>query len=353
MTEYDAHRIIVVLIDKQGNAGVGEIATLNIPVYKAGSDIYTNLTLLEKHIIPSIIKYQKKKSITTIDQLTDSYSWIKGGNLSKSGLEMAMWHLISIQKKTPVHKLFGGTNLTIECGDSIGVKTISNSLNQIEKSLATGFKRIKVKIWPGLDINLIKQIRTKFPNIPLQVDANSAYKPTDWKTLKKLDEFNLLMIEQPLADDDIINHAFLSSKLKTPICLDESINSADHANRAITLWKKLGLKNKLIINIKPPRVGGYKESIKIAKACYKNSVPVWCGGMLETTWGKYFNLCLNSRSEFALPGDHHGISGGYFKKDFSSEKNRRYKGEYSLQSHPKLNMKKLEKITINKYNYKN
>jgi len=352
-TETGFKRILVVIKDQHGNKGLGEIPNLNKPLYKPESSFATNLTMLQEYIVPAIKTYQKKnRGFKSVNDFIKSYSWIKGAPFAKHGVEVAFWHLLSQQQNKPLYKLFKGTNLSFDTGVSIGGKNLTQVLNRAEQAVSLGFKRLKVKVWPGFDIKVIASLRKKYPKIMLQVDANSAYNLKNASRLKKLDKFNLVLIEQPLADDDIIDHLELSKQLKTPICLDESIHSDDDARRAIHIWKQAKILNRLIINIKPSRVSGFTEALKIAKRCDKEKIKVWCGGMLESSWGKYFNLCFNARKELNLPGDHFAPAGEYFKSDILKEPLPLNQGVFTHQKTPEIDWKTINKLTTNKNTYK-
>jgi O-succinylbenzoate synthase len=192
----------------------------------------------------------------------------------------------------------GGARREIPCGVSIGIQeSVPQLLEKIERELAAGYQRIKMKIKPGWDVDVIRQVRQRFPSIKLMADANSAYTLRDADHLKRLDDFYLMMIEQPLAHDDIIDHAALQAKLETPICLDECIRSAHHAEQAIRLHA-CG-----IINIKLGRVGGFREAKRVHDAAQAAAIPVWCGGMLEAGIGRAHNIALATLPNFVLPGD--------------------------------------------------
>lgn len=285
--------VIIKLFAKNGNVGWGEAPALILPLYNSET-VATTMIALQQYLLPFVIG----KSFETPQELVSSYAYVKGHNFAKHGLECAFWSLLSNAKGISLSKIFGGTRKHIGVGESIGIhKTINLTLEEISLRLSEGYQRIKVKIKPEWDIQLVDAIRKKFGNIPLMVDANSAYTLRDIKTLKKLDTFHLVMIEQPLADTDIIDHATLQKQIKTPICLDESILSHDDARKAVELGACK------IINIKPGRVGGIVESLKIHDYCRKRSVPVWCGGMLESGIGRAFNIALASLSGFSLPAD--------------------------------------------------
>jgi O-succinylbenzoate synthase len=195
-------------------------------------------------------------------------------------------------------KHIGGVNQEIDCGVSIGIQdSVEQLFEKIQTELDTGYKRIKIKIAPHWDYDVIRKVRERFGDILLMGDANSAYTLEDIDLLKSLDEFNLMMLEQPLAHDDIVDHARLQREIKTPICLDEPIHSADDARKAIEL------KSGKIINVKNGRVGGHSESKRIEAVCRENNIPVWCGGMLESGIGRAHNIAMSTLQGFTLPGD--------------------------------------------------
>lgn len=321
----------VVIETKNNLTGIGEIPTLTDPAYKPESDVYSVMTSLKKFILPSLIKYQKEHhGFKNIKMVKKSYSWIKGANFAKSGIESAFWNLLAQQKKQPLWKLWKGRQKEFIVGVSIGGKTEKDVIQKAEKAISQGYKRLKVKVWPGVEEKFVKLLRKRYPKIMLQVDANSSYSLKNWKLLKKLDQYNLLLIEQPLYDDDIVFHSEISKKLKTPICLDESIRSLIDVKKAIMLWEKNKIPKRLIINIKPPRVGGFDEAIRIIKYCSFKKIKTWIGGMLETGWGKAFNLNLNALKEVSLPGDHFSPTGSYFEKNIITRPLLSREGKYKL-----------------------
>jgi o-succinylbenzoate synthase len=205
--------------------------------------------------------------------------------------------------------LWGGVKEKIPCGVSVGLqKDIQSTLRQIQSYLSEGYRRIKIKIKPGRDVDLLKAIRKEFPDIPLMADANAAYSLNDTALLQSIDGFGLMMIEQPLHYEDLYEHSILQSNLKTPVCLDESVHSSRAAQAA------LQMKSCRIINIKTGRVGGHTESIRIHNLAQTNNVPVWCGGMLESGIGRAHNLALASLKNFTLPGDT-SASSRYWHRD--------------------------------------
>jgi O-succinylbenzoate synthase len=223
---------------------------------------------------------------------------VRGHNMAKAAIENALWDAEAKQRNLPLWQLLGGTRKEIACGVSIGIQNSHEQLlEKIETELAAGYQRIKVKVKPGWDLEVLAKVRQRWPDILLSCDANSAYRPSDLERLRRFDDFNLLMIEQPYWDDDIVQHAKLQRELKTSICLDESIRSARDAESAIEL------EACRIINIKVGRVGGFSEAIAVHNACQRRNIPVWCGGMLETGIGRSHNVALSTLPNFLLPGD--------------------------------------------------
>jgi O-succinylbenzoate synthase len=235
---------------------------------------------------------------------------IRGHNMARGGLEAAIWDLEARQKNLPLWQAIGGgARREIPCGVSIGIQdSVPQLIEKIEQELAAGYQRIKMKIKPGHDIDSVRQVREHFPTIKLMVDANSAYTLADIDHLRKLDDYYLMMIEQPLAHDEIIDHAQLQAKLQTPICLDECIRTAHHAEQAIKL-RACG-----IINIKLGRVGGFAEAKRVHDVAQAAGIPVWVGGMLESGIGRAHNIALATLPNFVLPGDV-SASQRYWKRD--------------------------------------
>jgi O-succinylbenzoate synthase len=230
--------------------------------------------------------------------------------MARGGVEAAVWDLQARRNGNPLwREIGGGARSEISCGVSIGIQdSVEQLIGKIAVELAAGYQRIKMKIKPGWDVDVIRRIRERFPAIRLMADANSAYTLADAAKLKQLDEFYLMMIEQPLAHDDIIDHAALQPQLETPICLDESIRFAHHAAQAIRL------KAGRIVNIKLGRVGGFAEAQRLHDVCEAGGIPVWCGGMLEAGIGRAHNIALATLPNFTLPGDV-SASRRYWKRD--------------------------------------
>nr|WP_264467612.1 o-succinylbenzoate synthase [Heyndrickxia coagulans] len=290
--------------NEDGTVGWGESVAFNAPWYNEET-LKTNWHMLEDFLIPLILN----KEIKHPDEVNQMFAPIRKNNMAKSTIEGAIWDIYAQQTNQSLAQALGGTKDKIEVGISIGIQnSIDELLRVVDGFLKEGYKRIKVKIKPGWDVDVIRSLREHFPNVPIMADANSAYRLKDIDLLKQLDEFDLMMIEQPLASDDIIDHAQLQKELKTPICLDESIHSLEDARKAIELG------STKIINIKIGRVGGLTEAKKIHDYCEEKGVPVWCGGMLESGIGRSHNIALTTLSNFILPGDTAG-SNRYWEKD--------------------------------------
>jgi O-succinylbenzoate synthase len=229
--------------------------------------------------------------------------------MAKAALENAVWDAEATQKKQPLWKLLGGVRREIPCGVSIGIQdSVEQLLEKIQIELAAGYRRIKVKVKPGWDVNVLERIRSRWADITLSCDANSAYTLDQVEHLRNFDQFNLLMIEQPLWNDEVYYHARLQKELRTAICLDESIVSA----RSAAFAADIGACR--IVNIKVGRVGGFSEAIKVHDVCQSHKIPVWCGGMLETGIGRGHNIALSTLPNFSLPGDV-SASKRYWKED--------------------------------------
>lgn len=296
----------LVIVHSQDMIGFGE-CTCNQTPYYIYETTETAWYILTKFIIPHVLGLE----VNSIDDLINHpmYKAVKGNNFAKAGLELAVWDLLAKREGRSLSNMLGGQKNFIESGVSIGIqKDIPALLKKIEGFLKQGYKRIKMKIKPGFDYEFLKSVRQEYPHLPIMADANSAYKLSDIELFKKMDELNLMMYEQPLGYDDIVDHALLQKEISTPICLDESIHSAEDARKAIELG------SCRIINIKVGRVGGLAEAKKIHDVCQANGVPVWCGGMHEYGIGRAHNIAINSLPNFILPGDVSG-SDKYYHQD--------------------------------------
>ena len=304
----DKDTVLVRAYSDDGLIGYGEAPALPVPSYNYECTD-TVLLMLERYILPAVLGHD----LDSIEALEACYAPIRGHHMAKTGVEAAYWHLRAQQESKPLWQLWGGVRDRVEVGISIGAEPeIDALLRKIEEALGAGYRRIKVKIKPGSDVEVARAIRATFGPIALMLDANSAYTLADADHLRRLDEFDLLMLEQPLGHDDIVDHATLQRQLKTPICLDESILTVADARKAI----KLGATR--IVNVKPSRVGGFRQAKLLAEECGRRGVPVWCGGMLETGIGKAFNIHLSSLENFHLPGDTSGTD-QYFEEDILRE----------------------------------
>ncbi len=288
-----ARRILLVEAAGEGLSGWGEI-TAGEGAFYSPETTETAWHVVRDFIAPLLVG----KTLNAASELAALLSPIRGHNMAKAGVEAALWDIEAQQKGVPLARLLGGVLEEIACGVSIGLQESTSALlSKIEQELAAGYQRVKIKIKPGRDLELARAVRERFPRIKLMVDANSAYRLEDAAHLKKLDDYYLMMIEQPLAYDDIHQHARLQAQLQTPVCLDESIHNAGHAQAAIEL------RACQIINLKLGRVGGYTEARRVHDLCRERAIPLWCGGMLESGVGRAHNIALSSLPGFALPGD--------------------------------------------------
>jgi O-succinylbenzoate synthase len=293
MGRTEVRRILLVEVNVDGTAGWGECVAGEAPHYSPETT-ETAWHILRDHLWPLL----KGKEFSAASEVWDLLSHVRGHNMAKSSLEAAIWDAEAKRKGVALSKLLGGTREEIACGVSIGIKDSLDELAAtVKKELAAGYQRIKIKIKPGKDLELVQRLRQDFPRIKLMVDANSAYTLNDWPMLKQLEGCYLMMIEQPLGWDDLYSHIELQKKLDTPICLDECIHTEEQARAAVELGACK------IINIKLGRVGGYTVARRIHDLCQKHGVPVWCGGMLESGIGRAHNIALSTLPNFTLPGD--------------------------------------------------
>lgn len=289
----DSRRVLLVTAHCGGVEGWAECVASDAPFFSY-EWIETAWATIRDFLAPALMR----ETISAGRDSAGLMSRVRGHNMAKAALENALWDAEAQQKSLPLWKLLGGSRNEIACGVSIGIQDSHEQLlEKIDTELAAGYQRIKVKVKPGWDLDVLSKIRHRWPKILLSCDANSAYRPSDLERLRKFDEFNLLMIEQPLWDDDIYQHSKLQRELKTAICLDESIRQVRDAEEAIEL------KACRIINVKVGRAGGFSEAIAIHDLCRRHDIPVWCGGMLETGIGRAHNVALSTLPNFRLPGD--------------------------------------------------
>jgi O-succinylbenzoate synthase len=302
------HRdIVTVEVSGEGATGWGEVTAGENPFYNEEWTVSV-WSIVRDYVAPRLIG-RELGSACDVYPLT---AHIRGHLMARGGVEAAVWDLEARQKSVPLWRLVNAGEpgrREIPCGVSIGIQdSVEQLLDKIERELADGYQRIKIKIKPGWDVDVVRRVRERFPNIKMMADANSAYTLADIDHLRKLDDFYLMMIEQPLAHDEIIDHAVLQARLRTPICLDECIRSAHHAEQAVRL------KAGGIINIKLGRVGGFGEARRVHDVARNAGIPVWCGGMLEAGIGRAHNVALSTLPGFVLPGDV-SASKRYWKRD--------------------------------------
>lgn len=300
---------VIVQIHSGGFVGYGECVATRDPGYSYETT-GTSMHILKDFIAPLILGKDLKDALDFQEKVIG----IRGHHLAKAGVEMAIWDLLGKQAGKPLREMLGGAREKVEVGVSIGIQESAQSLARSAADFVKqGYARVKIKIKPGRDVEDTFAVRREFPNLRLQVDANSAYSMNDAEHLKPLDDLTLLLIEQPLFEDDIWDHQKFQAQFNTPICLDESIVSPRHARYAIEM------KACKIINIKAGRLGGLSQALQTHDICEQNNIPVWCGGMLETGIGRASNLALASLPNFILPGDV-SASDRYYARDITHER---------------------------------
>jgi o-succinylbenzoate synthase len=297
-------RILLLTAHCEGITGWGECVAGEDPFYSS-EWIESAWPTIKHYLAPAVLG----RTLTAASACVPLMARVRGHRMAKAAVENAIWDAEAQGKRQPLWKLLGGKQREISCGVSIGIQdSVEQLLEKIDSELAAGYCRIKVKVKPGWDLNVLERIRSRWPDIVLSCDANSAYTLDDLGHLRKFDEFNLLMIEQPLWNDDIYYHSQLQRELRTAICLDESIHHARDAAHALELGACR------IINIKVGRVGGFTEARKTHDICQSRDIPVWCGGMLESGVGRAHNIALSTLENFRLPGDV-SASKRYWKED--------------------------------------
>jgi len=300
----ERHIILARVVDSNGTEGWGECTAGEGPFY---SEEWTETAwaTLKDFLAPMVVGYEVDRAAASYDLMKR----VRGHRMAKAAIETACWDLEARKGDVPLWKHLGGVHNEISCGVSIGIQDSPELLLQkIEKELTASYQRIKIKIKPGWDLEIVRRVRQRFPEILLMGDANSAYSIADGPLFKALDEFNLMMIEQPLAHDDMFDHAELQKQIRTPICLDESIRTPDDAKHAIELGACR------IINVKLGRVGGHAQAKRVDSICREHKIPVWCGGMLESGIGRAHNIAMATLPGFTLPGDV-SASARYWQED--------------------------------------
>ncbi|PLS01393.1 o-succinylbenzoate synthase [Neobacillus cucumis] len=345
-TEYDKDFILVEVKNEDGLSGWAESVAMLDPLYNEET-VKTNWHVLEDYLMPIVLKNE----IQHPDELFEKYfAHLRGNYMAKAAIEGAVWDLYAKEQNISLASALGGDRSTIDVGVSIGIKdSIEETIETIGERLEEGYKRVKLKIRPGWDVELINRVRQEYPDIPLMADANSAYTLDDMDRLVALDSYHLMMVEQPLAHNDIIDHADLQARMKTPICLDESIHSVEDARKAL----KLG--SCKIINIKIGRVGGLTESRKLHDFCQANNIPVWCGGMLESGVGRAHNIAITSLPNFTLPGDT-AASSLYWAEDIIEPEVTVQNGTITVPTSPGIgyepSIEKINKYTVYSRTYR-
>jgi o-succinylbenzoate synthase len=329
------------LFDKNGLVGIGESANMDIPFYEPEFND-ASILLLKNYLIPMIVN----KNIQSIADLSAVFQKIKGNNFAKTAIESAFWHIQSQLENKPLWALWGGVKSNIPVAISIGLgENLMDSIDRVKKYIETyNPKRVKLKIKPGIDVKLIENIRKKYPHLPIMVDANASFTFKDLDVFKSLDQLDLIMIEQPLAYNDLVDHSLLQKKIKTPICLDESINDLHAAQQAISI------NACRIINVKPQRVGGYWQAKMISELGQKHGIPVWCGGMIEAGWGQLFNCHIATLPNFKFDNDI-CLTKWYLADDILESPIPEKDGiinVFATESLFKINQKKFTKYTVNR-----
>ena len=286
-------RILLIELQAEGCTAWGECVAGEHP-YFSDEMIDTAWTITEQELVPRLLGREIENGSGVPELLLQ----VRGHRMAKAALENAVWDLEAQLRSMPLAKLLGGTRDVIACGVSIGMQpTLEEQLAKVETEVEAGYQRIKLKCQPGYDAVIFEAVRKRWPDIMLSCDANSAYQLSDIDHIATWDEFNLLMIEQPLWYDDFYFHAELQRRISTPICLDECIRNRRDAQAALELV------SGKILNVKVGRVGGFTEAIAVHDVARAHGIPVWCGGMLETGIGRSHNIALSSLPNFSLPGD--------------------------------------------------
>ncbi len=330
---------LIEIEDGEGNTGYGESVAFTAPWYTEET-VQTTEHLLVDFLIPLLTE----KPIGDPDKVNERFSVIRRNNMAKASIEGAVWDLYAKRENKSLSHALGGTRSSIDVGISLGITpSVDELIEKVGASLDAGYNRVKLKIKPGFDLEPLTAIRNHFPKAKIMADANSAYTLDDLLHLKKLDSLDLMMIEQPLAHDDITDHAKLQQALNTPICLDESINSFEDARKAIEL------RSCQVINVKIGRVGGLTEAKRIHDFCAAKGIDVWCGGMLEAGVGRAHNIALTSLSNFTMPGDT-AASSRYWHEDIISPEVTVEDGEIRVPSGPgigyDLDQDAVERMTV-------
>lgn len=336
-------KLLIIEVEfEDGIVGWGECSAFETPWYTEET-VQTCHYALTTYLIPLLLKADE---IGHPDAVNELFQYIRGHHMAKSCIETAIWDAYAKRLNKPLYEVLDGKVDEIEVGTAIGMQSNTQALLQkIEEAIDTGYKRIKLKVKPGKDLEMLSVVRSHFPDVPLMADANSSYSLADKDRLKEMDRFNLLMIEQPLGHQDFVEHAELQRSLSTPICLDESITSYEAARTAVAL------KSARILAVKLSRVGGLSEAVRIHDLCRSNGIEVWAGGMIESGVGKAHNIALATLGGFAYPGDI-PASSKYWHKDIVTPEIEVRNGEIKLSDKPglgyEINLDALESYRLEK-----
>ena len=297
--------LVLVSVDEDGVRGWGECVAGDDPFYSDETPV-TAWYVLEKYLIPALLEGRISGGARAFHK---EAAFVRGHSMARAALEAALWDLEGKKQGVPLYKLFGGKRMRLPTGISLGIQpTVGDLIELIGKYSEAGYQRIKIKIKPGWDVDVVAQIRKRYPGLPLMVDANCAYTIDDADHLKGFDEHRLMMIEQPFSYEDVVDHSRLQARLATPVCLDESIKSVGILRAALSIGA-CG-----IVNIKQGRVGGPALAMQVHDICRDSGIPVWCGGMLETGIGRALNIHLSTLDNFSIPGDI-SASDRYWRED--------------------------------------
>ena len=334
-------RVILAEVHSEGLIGWGECTASEHP-YFSGESTDTAWMVLLKELGPMLAASQPVHG----GDCPKIFKQVRDNRMAKATLENAIWDLEAQREGIPLSQLLGGVREVIPCGVSLGIQPIDELMETIERELAAGYQRIKLKCKPGWDVEVFEKVRERWPDITLSCDANSAYRLRDTDHVLSFDRFRMLMIEQPMGHDDFYFHALLQKRLETAICLDESIHNRRDALAAIEMG------SCRIINVKLGRVGGFSEAIAVHNATQERGIPVWCGGMLETGIGRAHNIALATLENFSLPGDV-SASARYWKEDIvEPEITVSAKGEIAVSDVPgrgcEVKRELVERLTVRK-----
>lgn len=301
---YERRIMLARLADADDAEGWGECTAPEGPFYSE-EWIDGAWEVTKSFIAPAVLGHEVERAA----DVAGLFARVRGNRMAKAAVENAAWDIESQRAGLPLWKHLGGSRREIPCGVSIGIQdSVEQLLDKIERELAAGYQRIKIKIKPGWDVSVVERVRARFADVSLMVDANSAYTLEDVALFRELDRHRLLMVEQPLAHDDMLDHARLQKEISTPVCLDESVRSAEDARKALELGACR------VVNIKLGRVGGHSEARRVERVCRERGVPVWCGGMLESGIGRAHNIAMATLEGFTLPGDV-SASARYWEED--------------------------------------